>query len=57
MGKSRSRESNVGAVVRSQSTDGSGLALAGHCAVGEKWSYTGYILKLEMTDMLMDETV
>lgn len=56
VGKSRSREPNVGAVVRIQSTDGSGLALAGHCAVGEKWSYTGCILKLEMTDMLMDET-
>lgn len=55
-GKSRSREANVGAVVRIQSTDVSGLDLAGHCAVGEKWSYTGCIWKLEMTDMLMDET-
>lgn len=55
-GKSRGREANVGAVVRIQSTDVSGLDLAGHSAVGEKWSYTGCILKLKMTDTLLDET-
>lgn len=37
-----------------QARDVCSLDLAGHSADGETRAYTGHILKVEVTDMLMD---